>query len=106
LQWHFESCPTPAEAARKHDDANSTTTNVGSLEIQPTATKDGIGEAGSFELTDAEIQQLLVRLGFEVLETKVAPSGDTGEFALSPQPGCSCLLLKQLRAICAYIGDC
>ncbi|KAK5164575.1 uncharacterized protein LTR77_009781 [Saxophila tyrrhenica] len=80
LQWHFESTQTPAEAAKDEDGASlAEEKGLGS-----TKANEGIGEPGSFELTDVEVRQLLVRLGFEVVMRGVAPGGRTG-YIQNPQ---------------------
>lgn len=84
LLWHFESAPTPAERDRQHRQRGS---NQGSHLESPCATvheqngspvSNGIGEPGSFELSDEEVLALVSQLGFEVLEHKQAPAGSTG----------------------------
>lgn len=59
LLWHFESSPTPAEKAKesrrvKTDDVNDE--------------HQGIGDPGSFELTNDEVIALVQRSGFEIVE--------------------------------------
>lgn len=56
LLWHFESGPPPGAKKTSEEKAKSFETNM------------GIGEAGSFELADEEVVQLLTRFGFEILE--------------------------------------
>lgn len=66
LLWHFESAPTPAE--REKQRGRNIHTHNGD--------HDGIGEPGSFELTNDEVIALVSRTGFEMLEHKSAsPTG-------------------------------
>lgn len=68
LLWHFESAPTPAERDKQRG------------RVVPQHTHDhgddGIGEPGSFELSNEEVVTLVERCGFEILELKSA--GPTG----------------------------
>lgn len=62
LLWHFESGPQPGEKKGR-----------GSLAQD----NQGIGEAGSFELTDEEVVKLVEHMGFEIVQhTPLGP--DTG----------------------------
>jgi len=72
LLWHFESAPTPAERDKHRQTATS-----GSRDNQSEA-HDGIGEPGSLELSDEEVAALVKRFGFEIVQAKQAPGGDTG----------------------------
>lgn len=74
LLWHFESAPTPAEKRhqRQQKGINSPSTSPFS------GPGIGIGEHGSFELTDDEVITLVKRLGFQVIEHKQSPAGGTG----------------------------
>jgi len=71
LLWHFESAPIPAErktqAHRSHDTPAS-----------HLSSSAGIGEPGSFELSNDELMALLERFDFEILEQKQAPAETTG----------------------------
>lgn len=78
LQWHFESSPTPAESTSNNETNDDGDSADAGKPGEPSVKDNGIGEPGSFQLTDAEVHQLLVWFGFEMLETKVAPGGDTG----------------------------
>lgn len=71
LLWHFESAPTPAEKKSQAHCSHDISTSCHSSSA-------GIGEPGSFELTNDELISLLERLDFEILEQKQAPSGMTG----------------------------
>lgn len=73
LLWHFEAIPTPADTARLRGDEGATDYHKRSR-----AEPEGIGEAGSFELSDAEVVLLVQRLGFDLLEHRQAPAGPTG----------------------------
>ncbi|KAF7194057.1 Carnosine N-methyltransferase [Pseudocercospora fuligena] len=62
LLWHFESAPLPGErqnSGRTHSHTNG---------------NQGIGEPGSFELSNEEVVALVASLGFEMLEQKIAPA--------------------------------
>ncbi|KAI7218860.1 N2227-domain-containing protein [Hortaea werneckii] len=65
LLWHFESAPTPAgknrERGEQQKDLNS-----------------GIGDPGSFELSNDEVLALLQCSGFQICEQKEIPAGATG----------------------------
>nr|POF24007.1 carnosine n-methyltransferase [Quercus suber] len=81
LLWHFEATPTPAETERQRNSAAQRGHTDSEPTIEPTQSKginEGIGESGSFELTDAEVVLLVQRFGFELLEHRQAPSGPTG----------------------------
>ena len=68
LLWHFESAPTPAE----RDKQRGRTVNGHSHGDGD----DGIGEPGSFELSNDEVVALVQHYGFEVIEQKQAsPTG-------------------------------
>jgi hypothetical protein len=70
LLWHFESAPTPAE----RDKQRGRTTNKHShFHGDENA---GIGEPGSFELSNEEVLALVASFGFEIVEQKMAqPTG-------------------------------
>ena len=87
LLWHFESSPTPAEK-EKQQQKNASTHNT---HVDPThshphinnafhakQTHEGIGEPGSFELSNDEVIKLVEALGFDIVEQKEAPAGATG----------------------------
>jgi carnosine N-methyltransferase len=63
LLWHFESAPTPAERDKLH----------GRRIPQHSHQDDGIGEPGSFELSNDEVYALVGEYGFEMIEYKDAP---------------------------------
>ncbi|GIZ46823.1 hypothetical protein CKM354_000993200 [Cercospora kikuchii] len=66
LLWHFESAPTPAERDKQR---GRTVGGAGSGD-------DGIGEPGSFELSNDEVVALVKHYGFEMVEQKQAsPTG-------------------------------
>ncbi|KAK3703310.1 hypothetical protein LTR37_014522 [Vermiconidia calcicola] len=75
LLWHFESSLTPAQKDRQRgtDDGPKTEDHASNI-----ATEQGIGEPGSFELSNDEVIALLQQLGFEILERRDAPAGATG----------------------------
>lgn len=66
LLWHFESAPTPAERDKQRGRASNTGQN------------EGIGEPGSFELSNEEVVALVSHHGFEILEQQEMPAGATG----------------------------
>lgn len=63
LLWHFESAPTPAERNKARGRATAS-----SQEVLGEHVNDGIGEPGSFELSNDEVLALLPHFGFEVIE--------------------------------------
>lgn len=63
LLWHFESAPTPAERDRLRGRTN----------LHNTDRDDGIGEPGSFELSNDEVFALVEKYGFKMIEHKDAP---------------------------------
>ena len=78
LLWHFESSPTPAEREKeRHEEGDGHKSHKKN-------SSEGIGEPGSFELTNEEVLALLQRLGFEILEQSEAPVGLTG-YVQDPQ---------------------
>ncbi|KAM0713818.1 hypothetical protein Q7P37_010780 [Cladosporium fusiforme] len=62
LLWHFESEPTPAEKEKAK--TNSHTSEPSDLE----SSNRGIGDPGSFELTNDEVIALVQRYGFEIVK--------------------------------------
>jgi carnosine N-methyltransferase len=78
LLWHFESSPTPAEREKERHEGN-----VG-YKSQKKNANEGIGDPGSFELTNEEVLALLQRLGFEILEQSEALAGVAG-YVQDPQ---------------------
>jgi carnosine N-methyltransferase len=60
LLWHFENTPTPAE--------KETERMAGGREIDNADASQGIGEPGSFELSNDEVVALVQRCGFEILK--------------------------------------
>lgn len=69
LLWHFESAPTPAERDKQRG-RYATKSSIDQ--------NQGIGEPGSFELSNDEVVALIARYGFELLEQKEVPAGATG----------------------------
>lgn len=66
LLWHFESAPTPADRDKQR---GRTTSSNGHG-------NDGIGEPGSFELSNDEVVSLVSKFGFEMIEqTQASPTG-------------------------------
>ena len=83
LLWHFESSPTPAEREEKrqqeqfHERAtHSHGHNCNHPQLH--SSNEGIGEPGSFELSNDEVVALVRNFGFEMLEQKEALAGATG----------------------------
>ena len=75
LLWHFESSPTPAEREkRQHSNSSLGQSN----ENRTKQVNEGIGEPGSFELSNDEVLALLKRFGFEIVSEAAAPGGQTG----------------------------
>lgn len=80
LLWHFESAPTPAEKekerqrgrhAHEHVDGGNGHSHSGYEQHHRNGedTKsEGIGDPGSFELSNDEVVALVQKLGFEILE--------------------------------------
>jgi len=65
LLWHFESTGAPQKAKSEGDTRAPTSAGLGS------ASDQGIGEPGSFELTDEEVCQLVERCGFHIEEKRL-----------------------------------
>lgn len=66
LLWHFESSPTPSNRANMS----------GAASYARATGNQGIGEPGSFELSNEEVIALVSSLGFDMLEQKAAsPTG-------------------------------
>lgn len=61
LLWHFETAPTPAEQDKQRTRAKMSV---------PDGQGEGIGEPGSFELSNDEVVVLIETFGFEVVEQK------------------------------------
>ena len=78
LLWHFESSPTPAEREKERSSRSETS------RPSQQSSNDGIGEPGSFELSNDEVLALLQRSGFEIHEQSEAPAGPTG-YVQDPQ---------------------
>ena len=87
LLWHFESSPTPAERDQERERRQSAQyshrdqyqSHSHSHERRQTrSTNEGIGELGSFELSNDEVVALVEKFGFEILEQNLAPTGATG----------------------------
>ena len=57
LLWHFESTPTPAEKEK----------DEGHLKTNDASENRGIGDPGSFELSNDEVIALVQRCGFEIV---------------------------------------
>ncbi|GAB7360018.1 hypothetical protein MBLNU230_g7543t1 [Neophaeotheca triangularis] len=81
LLWHFESAPTPAEKARQKDKhfhgSGSHGMHSHSHDDGAAAREggDGIGDPGSFELSNDEVIALVERCGFEMLEQREDVAG-------------------------------
>ena len=75
LLWHFETSSTPAQKDKqRHDNDGHEAENHPSN----TVNEQGIGEPGSFELSNDEVIALLQQFDFEILEQSEAPAGATG----------------------------
>lgn len=72
LLWHFESESTPAEKEK----AKATTRAAGSAEIE--TSNQGIGDPGSFELSNDEVIALVQRFGFEIVKHDERPDVQAG----------------------------
>ncbi|CAK4030130.1 Carnosine N-methyltransferase [Lecanosticta acicola] len=66
LLWHFETAPTPAERDKQRGRTSHSNEN------------EGIGEPGSFELSNEEVVALVTHRGFEIIEQQQMPAGATG----------------------------
>jgi hypothetical protein len=60
LLWHFENAPTPAEKEKQRLAEGHGTDNADATQ--------GIGEPGSFELSNDEVVALVQHCGFEILK--------------------------------------
>jgi hypothetical protein len=70
LLWHFESAPTPADREKQRGRTSNKHTHSKFDE------DDGIGEPGSFELSNEEVIALVGSLGFEIVEQRMSqPTG-------------------------------
>ncbi|SMR46074.1 unnamed protein product [Zymoseptoria tritici ST99CH_1E4] len=70
LLWHFESAPTPADRDKQRGRTSNKYTHSHADE------NVGIGEPGSFELSNEEVIALVESLGFEIVEHRLAqPTG-------------------------------
>ena len=85
LLWHFESSPTPAERDKRpqadsgeHSRPRSTQRSSHTDSHDCPESTEGIGEPGSFELSNDEVLSLVQRFGFEVLEVDQAPTSGIG----------------------------
>lgn len=67
LLWHFESAPTPAERDKQRGRVSASN-----------GQNEGIGEPGSFELSNDEVLALVSHHGFEMIEQQSMPAGATG----------------------------
>jgi carnosine N-methyltransferase len=79
LLWHFESTPTPAQSSKK--------SSVEALEQENGKVAhggEGIGEPGSFELTDQEVKHLVEKMGFEILEARLSGTSGMAPTLLMP----------------------
>lgn len=65
LLWHFECSPTPAEKQAAKHNSGSVAEAAGT--VDPSASNQGIGDPGSFELSNDEMVALVQRFGFEIL---------------------------------------
>ncbi|KAF2162166.1 hypothetical protein M409DRAFT_69373 [Zasmidium cellare ATCC 36951] len=63
LLWHFESTLTPAEREKAQGKTKGTPSDF-----------EGIGEPGSFELSNDEVTSLVSQYGFEIVEQRDAPA--------------------------------
>ena len=79
LLWHFESSPTPAERDKQRKPSSNNHDQVQGIDTGRTKqVHQGIGESGSFELSNDEVLALLQRYGFEIVSDAEAPGGPTG----------------------------
>lgn len=72
LLWHFESTLTPAERKQSKNG------NGGQTAATKGQDMNGIGEPGSFELSNDEVVALVKLHGFVILEQSQAPAGAMG----------------------------
>lgn len=68
LLWHFEPTSAPAEKDDAREGQNT----------HAAPSSRGAAEHGSFELSNEEVVALVQKLGFDVLEQKLAPAGAVG----------------------------
>ncbi|KAK5128960.1 hypothetical protein LTR85_000293 [Meristemomyces frigidus] len=73
LLWHFEAGPTPAEQHKKRQSGGAN-----GHQQSGSHASGGIGEPGSFELSNDEVVALVERLGFDILEQMQAAPRNTG----------------------------
>lgn len=86
LLWHFESSPTPAERdkQRKSEVEQHSHSSDARLHAHtdqrahPKTTNEGIGEPGSFELSNDEVIALVQGFGFDMLQQSDALASATG----------------------------
>ncbi|KAH9821962.1 carnosine N-methyltransferase-like [Teratosphaeria destructans] len=76
LLWHFEAAPTPAEQERARRQNGAPAEHQ--VRAAAASSSEGIGEPGSFELSNDEVLALVQRLGFELLEHRQEPAGPAG----------------------------
>lgn len=76
LLWHFESAPTPHESDKqRHTRTHAHDGALHSHSSDPASSENnGIGEAGSFELSEEEVLALIKHYGFEMLKQESAPA--------------------------------
>lgn len=66
LLWHFEGNP-PGTHGKTNQDGRNQISNAAAPQIQQNVRENlGIGEAGSVELTDEEVKELLKHFGFRI----------------------------------------
>ena len=81
LLWHFETTPTPAERDRLQRNAQPPTTSapIGTnSNLSPPKAQTGVGEPGSFELSQDEVIALVKHSGFYIVTSKPVPEGVAG----------------------------
>ena len=78
LLWHFESSPTPAEREKERNSMSNNSHIQSPNQNHVKNAHEGIGEPGSFELSNDEVLALLKRLDFDVVSESEAPGGTTG----------------------------
>lgn len=85
LLWHFESAPTPAEKEKgrqrdqhNHDHTGPENSRSHSHAEESYSRSEGIGDPGSFELSNDEVVALVQKLGFEIVDYVERLSEPTG----------------------------
>lgn len=74
LLWHFDERMTPSDLSIGNSEKIRNDESIEQVEMEDT----GIGEPGSFELTDEEVVAMLDRLGFEILVHELLPAEKGG----------------------------